>query len=64
MEIWNNVLALLTLLVTVIIGTAKITWTLAQAIFRDSHRAKHYSKNKMTRKMTAPSIPNFGGHVF
>ena len=44
MEIWNNVLALLTLLVTVIIGTAKITWTLAQAIFRDSHRAKHDSK--------------------
>ena len=44
MEIWNNVLALLTLLVTVIIGTAKITLTLAQAIFRDSHRAKHYSK--------------------
>ena len=44
MEIWNNVLALLTLLATVIIGTAKITWTLAQAIFRDSHRAKHYSK--------------------
>ena len=44
MGIWNNVLALLTLLVTVIIGTAKITWTLAQAIFRDSHRAKHDSK--------------------
>ena len=44
MEIWNNVLALLTLLVTVIIGTAKITWTIAQAIFRDSHRAKHDSK--------------------
>ena len=44
MEIWNDVLALLTLLVTVIIGTAKITWTLAQAIFRDSHRAKHDSK--------------------
>ena len=44
MEIWNNVLALLTLLATVIIGTAKITWTLAQAIFRDSHRAKHDSK--------------------
>ena len=44
MEIWNNVLALLTLLVTVIIGTAKITWTIAQAIFRDSHRAKYDSK--------------------
>ena len=50
--IWNNVLALLTLLVTVIIGTAKITWTLAQAIFRDSHRAKHDSKNN-DKKMTA-----------
>ena len=44
MEILNIVLALLTLLVTVIIGTAKVTWTLAQAIFRDSHRAKHDSK--------------------
>ena len=44
MEIWNNVLALLTLLVTVIIGTAKITWTIAQVFFRNTHHAKHYSR--------------------
>ena len=44
MDILNTVIALLGLLATVIIGTAKITWTIAQAIFRDSHRAKHDSK--------------------
>ena len=44
MELWNNVIALLGLLATVILGTAKITWTIAQAIFRDSHNARHYSK--------------------
>ena len=44
MDILNTVIALLGLLATVIIGTAKITWTIAQAIFRDSHRAKHESK--------------------
>ena len=63
MEIWNNVLALLTLLVTVIIGTAKITWTLAQAIFRDSHRAKHDSKNN-DKKNDRLGSQSDGGHVF
>ena len=44
MEILNTVIALLGLLATVIIGTAKITWTIAQVIFRNTHHAKHYSK--------------------
>ena len=44
MDILNTVIALLGLLTTVILGTAKITWTLAQAFFRDTHHAKHYSK--------------------
>ena len=37
MDILNTVIALLGLLATVIIGTAKITWT-------NTHHAKHYSK--------------------
>ena len=44
MEILNTVIALLGLLATVILGTAKITWTIAQVFFRDMHRAKHYIK--------------------
>ena len=44
MDILNTVIALLGLLATVIIGTAKITWTIAQEIFRNTHHAKHYSK--------------------
>ena len=44
MEILNTVIALLGLLATVILGTAKITWTIAQAFFRGAHRAKHYFK--------------------
>ena len=44
MEILNTVIALLGLLATVIIGTAKITWTIAQVFFRNTHHAKHYSK--------------------
>ena len=52
MDILNTVIALLGLLATVIIGTAKITWTIAQVFFRNTHHAKHYSK-KVTRKMTA-----------
>lgn len=44
MDILNTVIALLGLLATVIIGTAKITWTIAQVFFRDMHHAKHYSK--------------------
>ena len=44
MDILNTVIALLGLLATVIIGTAKITWTIAQVIFRNTHHAKHYSK--------------------
>ena len=63
MEIWNNVLALLTLLVTVIIGTAKITWTLAQAIFRDSHRANTIRKNN-DKKNDRLGSQSDGGHVF
>ena len=43
MDILNTVIALLGLLVTVILGTAKITWTIAQAFFRDTHCSKHYS---------------------
>lgn len=56
MEILNTVIALLGLLATVILGTAKITWTIAQVFFRDMHHAKHYIKNKMARKMTAPIV--------
>ena len=44
MEILNTVIALLGLLATVILGTAKITCTIAQVFFRDMHHAKHYSK--------------------
>ena len=44
MDILNTVIALLGLLATVIIGTAKITWMIAQVIFRNTHHAKHYSK--------------------
>ena len=44
MEILNTVIALLGLLATVILGTAKITWTIAQVFFRDIHHAKHYIK--------------------
>ena len=44
MDILNTVIALLGLLATVIIGTAKITWTLAKDIFQSTPRAKHYSK--------------------
>ena len=44
MEILNTVIALLGLLATVILGTAKITWTIAQVFFRDMHHAKHYIK--------------------
>lgn len=33
MDILNTVIALLGLLATVIIGTAKITWTIAQVFF-------------------------------
>ena len=44
MDILNPVIALLGLLATVIIGTAQITWTIAQAFFRTTHHAQHYSK--------------------
>ena len=44
MDILNTVIALLGLLATVIIGTARVTWTIAKEIFRDTHRAKHYEK--------------------
>ena len=44
MEILNTVIALLGLLATVILGTAKITWTIAQVFFRDMHHARHYIK--------------------
>lgn len=44
MEILNTVIALLGLLATVILCTAKITWTIAQVFFRDMHHAKHYIK--------------------
>ena len=48
MDILNTVFSALNLLATVIIGviigTAKITWTIAQVIFRNTHHAKHYSK--------------------
>lgn len=44
MDILNIVFSALNLLATVIIGTAKITWTIAQAFFRNPHHAKHYSR--------------------
>ncbi len=44
MDILNTVIALLGLLATVIIGTAKITWMIAQTFFRNPHHAKHYSR--------------------
>ena len=44
MEILNTVIALLGLLATVILGTAKITWTIAQVFLRVMHHAKHYIK--------------------
>lgn len=54
MDILNTVIALLGLLATVIIGTAKITWTIAQVIFRNTHHAKHYSKND--KKNDRPTV--------
>ena len=44
MDILNTVIALLGLLATGISGPAKITWTIAQAFFRNPHHAKHYSR--------------------
>ena len=64
MDILSIVFSALNLLATVVIGVINVTWMISRDVFRDKPRAKHYSKNKMTRKMTAPSIPNFGGHVF
>ena len=64
MEILNTVIALLGLLATVILGTAKITWTIAQVFFRDMHHAKHYIKKQNGKKNDRPySLPNSGGHV-
>lgn len=51
MDILNTVIALLGLLATVIIGTAKITWTIAQVFF--GIRTTQSTILKMTRKMTA-----------
>ena len=53
MEILNTVIALLGLLATVILGTAKITWTIAQVFFGICITQNTISKNKMARKMTA-----------
>ncbi len=44
MDILNTVIALLGRSEAVIIGTAKITWTIAQVFFRNPHHAKHYSR--------------------
>ena len=44
MDVLDTVIALLGLLATVIIGTARITWVIAKEIFRNTHDAKHYSK--------------------
>ena len=57
MDILNTVIALLGLLATVIIGTAKITWTIAQAFFGIRTTQNTIRENKMTRKMTAPKFP-------
>ena len=48
MEIMDHVIALLGLLATVIIGTAKITWTLAKEIFRSRYSSKRYSNGNST----------------
>ena len=63
MEIWNNVLALLTLLVTVIIGTAKITWTIAQAIFVTRTAQNRIRKNN-DKKNDRLGSQSDGGHIF
>lgn len=61
MEILNTVIALLGLLATVIIGTAKITWTIAQVFFGIRTTQNTIRENKLTRKMTAPCLPNSSG---
>ena len=54
MEILNTVIALLGLLATVILGTAKITWTIAQVFFSGyASRKTLYQKIKWQKEMTA-----------
>ena len=60
MEIWNNVLALLTLLVTVIIGTAKITWASVQVILAVQNTIRKNNDKKNDRLGSQSD----GGHVF
>ncbi len=50
MEILNTVIALLGLLATVILGTAKITWTIAQVFFGYASRKTLYQKIKWQEK--------------
>ena len=47
MEILNTVIALLGLLATVILGTAKITWTIAQVFLTQEKYLKVQLKAKM-----------------
>ena len=46
MEVLNIVFNVLNLLATVIIGVIQITWMISKDVFRDGHRAKHYSQDK------------------
>ena len=55
MDILNIVFSALNLLATVVIGVINVTWMISRDVFRNKPRAKHDSKNKMARKMTAHS---------
>ena len=46
MDLLNIVFSALNLLAAVIIGVIQITWMISKDVFRDSPRAKHYSKSK------------------
>ena len=64
MDILNTVIALLGLLAAVIIGTAKITWTIAQVFFRNTPHAKHYSRKYTDKKNARPMSTKLERSIF
>ena len=64
MDILNTVIALLGLLATVIIGTAKITWTIAQVFFGIRTTQNTIRENKLTRKNDRPMSTKLERSIF
>ncbi len=46
MDVLNIVVNVLHLIADVVIGATQITWMISKDVFRDKHKAKHYSNNK------------------